>query len=77
MLSDADKDVRSKAAVAIGSICSSDDVGPVNDALQSEQDGRVRRKLERSLRALKSSARRSSLMLMIDDRPCSLIRWAA
>ncbi|HUT03290.1 MAG TPA: HEAT repeat domain-containing protein [bacterium] len=77
MLSDADKDVRSKAAVAIGTICSSDDVEPVNKALQSEQDERVKRKLERSLRALRSSARRSSLMSTIDDRPCSVISRAA
>ena len=76
MLSDPDREVRSKVAVAISKICSPDDVEAVSKALQSERDERVRRKLERSLRALQSSGRRSSL-LMIDDRSCSLMLRAA
>jgi len=54
MLSDPDRDVRSKAAIAIGRIGTSDDIQALNEALKIEKENRVRRKLERSLRALKT-----------------------
>jgi len=54
MLSDPDRDVRSNAAMAISKIGTSDDVEAVNRALANEKEDRVRSKLERSLRALKS-----------------------
>lgn len=54
MLSDSDRDVRDKAAMAISKIGTSDDVEALNEALENEKEDRVRSKLERSVRALKS-----------------------
>ncbi len=76
MLADPDRDVRGKAAMAIGRIGSSDDVEAVNEALENEKEERVRRKLERSLRALKS-LRAALTAPSSADWPCIRIMRAA
>ncbi|MBN2209098.1 MAG: HEAT repeat domain-containing protein [Candidatus Coatesbacteria bacterium] len=60
MLSDPDKDVRSKAAIAIGRVGSSEDIGALENALAKEEEQYIRRKLQRSLKALRSTGESSS-----------------
>jgi len=76
MLSDPERDVRGKAAIAIGRIGDSDDVDAVSELLKNEKEDRVSRKLERSLRALKSR-RAVSRNLIPGGRSCPQVLEAA
>ena len=76
MLSDPDRDVRSNAAIAIGKICTSDDLEAVNRALANEKEDRVRSKLERSIRALKSLSEYWAAPIPAES-PCITIMRAA
>jgi len=77
MLSDPERDVRGKAAIAIGRVGASDDVEAVNEALENEKENRVRRKLERSLRALKSQRAALTVpMIPADCRRIPMMRAA-
>ncbi|MCD6327678.1 HEAT repeat domain-containing protein [bacterium] len=58
MLSSPDKDVRSKAASAIANIGTSDDIEAVKNALEKEGKKHIRRKLERSIKALNAAGAR-------------------
>ena len=76
MLSDPDRDVRSNAAMAISKIGTSDDLEAVNRALANEKEDRVRSKLERSLRALKSVSEYWAAPIPAES-PCNSIMRAA
>lgn len=59
MLFDPSKEVRSRAATTVGLVCSPEDIKRVQEALKREKEEFVRRKLKRSLEALRSRARSS------------------
>ena len=76
MFSDPDRDVRGKAAIAIGRIGAPDDIDAVGEALENEKEDRVRRKIERSLRALKSQMAVSGVLVPA-GQPCPQVLEAA